>query len=641
MNKQLMEQEIIQVLIGKEANPFNRFLFQKIREKTEEQLRYILSPINENIFLEACAGSGKTEVIGIKAAYEINKWKDKKGGIAILTFTNEATDTIKKRVDLYLNKPSIYPHYICTLTGFIHGYISQKFGSNLIKKNKHVTEKSFAIIDKDTTVYDKAWLKKYKINIPRENKKSEIYVNQIYKDLNTEDYVINMKVDSVQFKTLYYSKYYQDFLQRLRETKKQDWLFQYDYCEKELKSKKKNFIEDGFANFEDMYNIAFYVLKNNSKVLKKLVERFPVIIIDECQDLSWIELEILKILNNAGAVLHFVGDLNQAIYEFKEADPKSTEAFVNNFNKLRLTNNFRSNDQIVKVANKVASINKKIIGCAKSDLNQDYVFYLEYSDINLLKKHFTVFLESRNIPSKESVILVRQQKLKDEFEGNNKTSHPLIEALQLWNTGIASKQILALELAGQGLQKFFGVVKSRKNYYCPTTIDSIYRWRIFLKDFLNSFGKFPELLDFNDKKYSDWYKLFRENATDILDIAYKKLKPYDAEVRDLNQIQFRTPNGSANQKIKLVSKVKEEYPKVNTIHSVKGKEFEAVMVVSSQIYSSQGTGHWKKWIDDSGEGKRIGYVANTRAKQYLLWAVPKLNAEEKILIESYGFKPFS
>ena len=40
----------------------------RLQEKSDEQLEYILSSKSENIYLEACAGSGKTEVLGIKAA---------------------------------------------------------------------------------------------------------------------------------------------------------------------------------------------------------------------------------------------------------------------------------------------------------------------------------------------------------------------------------------------------------------------------------------------------------------------------------------------------------------------------------------------------------------------------------------------
>ena len=77
----------------------------RLTEKTDKQLDYILSPTDECIYLEACAGSGKTEVLGMKAAYEICGWSSYNTGIAVLTFTNEATSTIADRVSCFFRKP--------------------------------------------------------------------------------------------------------------------------------------------------------------------------------------------------------------------------------------------------------------------------------------------------------------------------------------------------------------------------------------------------------------------------------------------------------------------------------------------------------------------------------------------------------
>ena len=84
-----------------------------IREKTIEQFNYIVSSIKDDIFLKACPGSGKTEVVGIKAAYEFQAWTRNHNGIAILTFTNNAANVIQDRVRQFSGiKKSTYPHFI-------------------------------------------------------------------------------------------------------------------------------------------------------------------------------------------------------------------------------------------------------------------------------------------------------------------------------------------------------------------------------------------------------------------------------------------------------------------------------------------------------------------------------------------------
>lgn len=105
----------------------------RICEKTEKQIDYILSPVSKCTYLSACAGSGKTEVLGMKTAFEICRWSQKSSGIAVLTFTNEAANTIKERVRLFYPRDIPTVHYIGTLASFIHGYIAQKFGYAFFK----------------------------------------------------------------------------------------------------------------------------------------------------------------------------------------------------------------------------------------------------------------------------------------------------------------------------------------------------------------------------------------------------------------------------------------------------------------------------------------------------------------------------
>ena len=102
MTKEKLQEEISKVVCAKPDNITCEECFKmargqicrgskqcRISEKTEEQLEYVLSSIQENVFLKACAGSGKTEVVGLKTAYEIKKWKECNSGIAVLSFTND------------------------------------------------------------------------------------------------------------------------------------------------------------------------------------------------------------------------------------------------------------------------------------------------------------------------------------------------------------------------------------------------------------------------------------------------------------------------------------------------------------------------------------------------------------------------
>ncbi len=51
----------------------------ELLKQSDEQLKYVLSSIDDSTFLNACPGSGKTEVVGLKAAYEFSRWEKNAG----------------------------------------------------------------------------------------------------------------------------------------------------------------------------------------------------------------------------------------------------------------------------------------------------------------------------------------------------------------------------------------------------------------------------------------------------------------------------------------------------------------------------------------------------------------------------------
>ncbi|MFF2484688.1 UvrD-helicase domain-containing protein [Paenibacillus sp. NPDC058071] len=643
MNKKDMEQMIFKSLTSKQSSDtYYSFISCKVVEKTKQQLEYVLSPINENIFLEACAGSGKTEVVGMKTAYEISRWSGKNNGLAVLTFTNEATDTITQRVEQFTGASSLYPHYIGTLTGFIHGMISQKFGYKFFNHKLKDIDTTYKLIDKDIEIFNNHWLSNYVLPIPRvisNNKQMKIFANQVYFNPQIKDFIIRLSENSQISLTNYYnSDKFQEFVINLRKEKGKDWLFQLDYYKDEIKKSKSKFLKDGFANFEDMNYMAYWVLMKSPEISKLIASKYPVIFIDECQDLSWIEINILDSIAKCGSYLHFIGDLNQAIYEFKNADPTYTKEFISTFQNYKLTDNFRSCHRIVESVNSILNIGSDIKGRSEDKLLDDSVCYLEYEELESLRERYSNYLKQANIPIDKAAVLVRQQTLKWALESfNNGSKHLLIDAIQYWIDNKPSSQLNALDLAGRYLQKHFGGSKTKQNFYCPADVDSVFSWRIFIKDFLDECCKYPELLNITNRLYKDWYAAFNSISSDIFRSSYTSLREYDSKERDfLNLTPYRTPSGTANTLISCAySNDNKVLPSVHTIHSVKGRDFDSVMVVSSQ---SNGSGYWKQWIESGGEPKRIGYVANTRPKYSLLWAVPGLKDKDRSKIESFGFK---
>ncbi len=73
--------------------------------------------------------------------------------------------------------------------------------------------------------------------------------------------------------------------------------------------------------------------------------------------------------------------------------------------------------------------------------------------------------------------------------------------------------------------------------------------------------------------------------------------------------------------------------RMTTFHDVKGETLDAVLVVSAKDKKSKG-GHVEHWISDNDSEKeyvRFAYVASSRPKHLLIWAIPK--GTKKVIID--------
>ncbi|KDE47065.1 hypothetical protein DI43_10625 [Geobacillus sp. CAMR12739] len=128
---------------------------------------------------------------------------------------------------------------------------------------------------------------------------------------------------------------------------------------------------------DDLLEYCYKILKNDYGLLRKIQQKYRYIFIDEFQDTSLYQAEMVKLIcdgsDNAPA-LFLVGDLKQSIYEFRGADTDSyskiEEWIAKDGMVLTLSTNWRSNPSLVVFVNTVFDRIKK-----KESSN--YTFYQE------------------------------------------------------------------------------------------------------------------------------------------------------------------------------------------------------------------------------------------------------------------------
>jgi len=632
-----------------------------IERLTKEQLQFIAQGIKQNCYLEACPGSGKTEVVGLKAAYEINNWKQKFSGIAIVSFTNTAAKEIENRARKYAGiKATTHPHFIGTIDSFFYNYILFPFfyGYTEFKGiNEDFSPRTIIDERSDAKFLENQKYKtktRYAMNQNGQLKGIPISAHEFYYDVSKNDFLVLPPIKEARkflpLEEMLQRPEQKEFLQQYRS-----WLTDKKIYNGFLKT-KMNFWEDGFITFKDAEFIIHEILDKKNELLKNFVKRFPLIIIDECQDLSPNQLLILQLLLNAGTKLFLIGDLNQAIFKFREVNPDLVKEFLkkNNFKRIKLTNNFRSNQAIVNVFAKIFLTNIK--GKEKIVLKNSLIL-LEYEEDQipkLVNRYKEIIIEANNEAKKEliridnSAIIIRGSRLIKKFKPfQTESRSPLTNlayAIYFWKSNEKTPEIMerALYLMGKFLSSvFYQKEGNAQKYYCLENISYI-EWRIFLASFLDDLSKnyFPfKDENGNDITFNDFGKQIRYNLEYFID----KL-PIEPFIK-LNDIKISAERGKAQIIINNdipIAKVQNNI-RVTTIHDIKGETLDSAMVVSSLDGRSPG-GYWKHWFnctptnDSEFEYKRYGYVAFSRAKHLLVLATPKLNNDEKRFFEKVGFK---
>ncbi|MBR3494117.1 MAG: UvrD-helicase domain-containing protein [Clostridia bacterium] len=121
--------------------------------------------------------------------------------------------------------------------------------------------------------------------------------------------------------------------------------------------------EDSLIDFTDMEQLTYDLLTDPEQpwYREKYQRMFDQIFVDECQDLSQIQNDILMAIHGPDNALFMVGDVKQSIYRFRQANPTLFLDRVLRYSRdpdaeeraITLQRNFRSTQTILRAANEV------------------------------------------------------------------------------------------------------------------------------------------------------------------------------------------------------------------------------------------------------------------------------------------------
>ncbi len=579
---------------------------------TDEQKDYIQSSINEHVFLEACPGSGKTEVVAAKVAREVEGWNNFPGGMAILSFANSSTEELKSRISKYLpNYSTLFPHFLGTFDSFIYKNIVNPLASQLTGYTGADGDCSIRIVEASSSM---GFRTKWGIA-----GRGNVYAHHYSVDIKSGSIIFNTGEKGID--------------RTLNGTSLEEWQKQH------LVDTKEKMLSAGYATYKDIEFLAFKALsqKDFEYFLELLSLKFPIIIIDECQDLSVEQLMIFKKLSGAGVKLHFIGDLHQSIYGFRDVDPNTVKQFTldNTFTNLELTRNFRSCQKIINLCGTLTG-RHNIVGQLSQLEPSCYLAQYETCPTELVN-----IFEELSADYNNAVIVARGHSTLQKFRTsatNLKPIHKLALAIKLFNGDDMEAIEESITLYSEFIRYHINESVKPNGFNCPQVIESNLAWRRFL--FLSLDYISGDSLKNIDISWSKWTKQAKKYIRSIPDQLFV-LDEIKTVIEPFKAINLRAPTGEASDLIcdslgQAVS-VKTGRRKT-TIHGAKGETHEVTMLVSAANASGQPGSHWKSWLRDEGsEAARFAYVASSRPKHRLIWGVKKLNAADKKKFEERGF----
>jgi len=122
-------------------------------------------------------------------------------------------------------------------------------------------------------------------------------------------------------------------------------------------------ITAGQVDWEDVLILTLGMLRAEPRALNHVQQQYRFFTVDEYQDISKLQQELLDVWLGDHSEICAVGDPNQTIYTFAGASSEFLHSFDSRYldaNVIQLTKNYRSSEHIIAAANRIVSQNQSM-----------------------------------------------------------------------------------------------------------------------------------------------------------------------------------------------------------------------------------------------------------------------------------------
>lgn len=297
------------------------FMLSKLNSVQREAASYLDGPL----LVLAGAGSGKTRVITHKIAWLIEQCGYAPRNIAAITFTNKAANEMRERVGGLMQGKDTKGLVVSTF---------HSLGMNILRAEAQLlgykpqfsifdSSDSWKILGELTNSGDKQEIRELQTQIS--NWKSAF--------ISPEQASALAENDEAKVHARIYARY-QETLRAYQAT-----------------------------DFDDLIHLPVVLFREHPEALLRWQNRLRYLLVDEYQDTNDCQYQLTRLLAGSRAAFTAVGDDDQAIYAWRGASIENLHNLRNDYPNLRiikLEQNYRSSQRILKVANHLINHNTKV-----------------------------------------------------------------------------------------------------------------------------------------------------------------------------------------------------------------------------------------------------------------------------------------
>lgn len=544
-----------------------------------------------NFKLCAGPGAGKTRFLinHINNVITNSRRLTKVKKIACITYTNIGVETIIKRLDNAINEVEV-----TTIHGFLYRHV--------IKPYLWVINGEYDIPLAEVDGHDEI-IPTYSVIKEWKEITNQQYIRDdaaLKKEFMSLQWIIQPDGDIV-LKLKYPSKL------RIRN----DSLIEY----------KKICWKKSLISHDDILFLSYKILKANQRILDILRAKFPYIFIDEFQDTSPIQSDILKMIGEKETVIGVIGDCGQSIFSFQGADvQKFVEFNVNDGKLYKIENNYRSIEEIINVLNFVrnesgfiqASPEKKT-GNLPQILIGGFLDAYNEAVKNSGDKHVCTLSYRNDISN------IMKFRYEDYFNSED-INEPLFKDSDNDRGWLITYTITAIEYCVQN--KIKDAIKYMKKAYRRIENFSEKEALKNLKRLINSYNQYKQ------GSIKDFYNNYLFGHCGV------KSKITRGAMNDYYE-------ALGYKRIAVSVRINDDDSLHRTIHKSKGDEFNSVLLIIPSEGDKFNENKKLEFLLSPSidkEENRVYYVALSRAIENLFINIPQLSESNKEKMKKIGFE---